>query len=47
MFQAAADMLTGRAAAPVKAEGKPVADELEAVKAQLAALQAQMDKLAK
>ena len=55
MFQAAADMLTGRAArggkvetkADAKADAKPDATELAAVKAQLAALQAQLDALAK
>ncbi|TFU01472.1 polyhydroxyalkanoate synthesis repressor PhaR [Polymorphobacter arshaanensis] len=51
MFQAAADMLTGRAARGGKVEGKtdakPDATELAAVKAQLAALQAQLDALAK
>jgi len=49
MFQAAADMLTGRSARGGKPEAKPVtaSDELAAVKAQLAALQAQLDALAK
>ncbi len=55
MFQAAADMLTGRAArggkvegkADVKADAKPDATELAAVKAQLAALQAQLEALSK
>jgi len=45
MFQAAADMLTGRAALAPKPE--PRANELDDVKAQLAALQAKLDKLAK
>ena len=54
MFQAAADMLTGRAPGAAKAdldapkpETKPAPNELDAVKAQLAALQAQFEKLAK
>ena len=51
MFQAAADMLTGRAArggkVETKADAKPDATELAAGKAQLAALQAQLDALAK
>ena len=51
MFQAAADMLTGRAARGGKvettADAKPDSTELAAVKAQLAALQAQLDALAK
>jgi polyhydroxyalkanoate synthesis repressor PhaR len=55
MFQAAADMLTGRAArggkvetkAEAKVDAKPGADELAAVKAQLAALQAQLEALSK
>ena len=42
MFQAAAGMLTGRPAKP-----EPASDELAALKAQMAALQAQLDKLAK
>ena len=48
MFQAAADMLTGRAAlgAAAKPEPAPVA-ELDALKAQMAALQAQLDTLGK
>ena len=48
MFQAAADMLTGRAAlgAAAKPEAAPVA-ELDALKAQMAALQAQLDTLGK
>ena len=40
MFQAAAGMLTGRT-------GKPESDELAALKAQMAALQAQLDRLGK
>ena len=50
MFQAAADMLTGRAALVAKPEAKatkPAAGELETLKAQMAALQVQLDKLAK
>jgi polyhydroxyalkanoate synthesis repressor PhaR len=55
MFQAAADMLTGRALRPRSDGDKPAAapaapaqsDEIESVKAQLAALQAQLDKLSK
>lgn len=56
MFQAAADMLTGRALRPRSDTDKPASapatqtsqsDELAAVKAQLAALQAQLDKLSK
>ncbi|MGL4542934.1 MAG: polyhydroxyalkanoate synthesis repressor PhaR [Polymorphobacter sp.] len=51
MFQAAADMLTGRTARGSKGEAGKVAasasDELAAVKAQLAALQAQLDALSK
>ena len=53
MFQAAADMLTGRAAlgvavkpAEAKAEA-PATAELDALKVQMAALQAQLDKLSK
>ncbi len=48
MFQAAADMLTGRAAlGTAKPEPAPATGELEALKTQMAALQAQLDKLAK
>ena len=48
MFQAAADMMTGRALLAKKAAAAPPpAGELEAVKAQMAALQAQLDKLSK
>lgn len=49
MFQAAADLLTGRATRSTKPEDKaaPAVDELAAVKAQLAALQAQLDSLSK
>ena len=49
MFQAAADMLTGRAAlgAVAKPEPKPASGELDTLKAQMAALQAQMDRLGK
>ncbi len=47
MFQAAADMLTGRAAL-VKAEpAKAETGELDALKAQMATLQAQLEKLSK
>ena len=53
MFQAAADMLTGRTAlgpaakpADAKADAPP-ATELDALKVQMAALQAQLDKLSK
>jgi len=47
MFQAAADMLTGRAALVAKPDdAKPVSD-LDALKAQMAALQAKLDALAK
>ena len=46
MFQAAADMLTGRAALAAKpAEPAAPASELDALKAQMAALQAQLDRL--
>ncbi len=47
MFQAAADMLTGRkpGAAAAPADSKPANDELDALKAQMAALQAQLEKL--
>ncbi|MCA3254670.1 MAG: polyhydroxyalkanoate synthesis repressor PhaR [Alphaproteobacteria bacterium] len=51
MFQAAADMLTGRAkpgAAPQAPAAEPApADELKQLREQMAALQAQLDKLAK
>ena len=49
MFQAAADMLTGRAALVAKseAETKPAPSELATLKEQMAALQAQLDRLAK
>ena len=48
MFQAAADMLTGRAALGAKAaDARPATGELETLKAQMAALQAQLDKLGK
>jgi polyhydroxyalkanoate synthesis repressor PhaR len=49
MFQAAADMLTGRAAltAGKPAEPDAPASELEALKVQMAALQAQLAKLSK
>jgi polyhydroxyalkanoate synthesis repressor PhaR len=48
MFQAAADMITGRKGAAPADEPKPAAsDELEALKAQMAALQAQLEKLSK
>nr|WP_295663430.1 polyhydroxyalkanoate synthesis repressor PhaR [Polymorphobacter sp.] len=53
MFQAAADMLTGRAAL-IKSEGAAKPDtaagdssELDALKAQMATLQAQLEKLSK
>lgn len=49
MFQAAADMMTGRALRPKANDGGPAAPapsgEIEAMKAQIAALQAQLDKL--
>ena len=48
MFQAAADMLTGRAALagkPEPARPDPATSELDALKAQMAALQAQLAKL--
>jgi len=48
MFQAAADMLTGRAALVKSTEpAKPEAGELDALKAQMAALQAQLERLNK
>ncbi len=48
MFQAAADMLTGRAAlGAAKTDAKPEPSDLEALKAQVASLQAQLDRLAK
>ncbi len=51
MFQAAADMLTGRAALGAKpadaATAEPVPSELETLKTQMAALQAQLDRLSK
>ena len=48
MFQAAADMLTGRAALVAKADAdKPPVSDLDALKGQMAALQAQLDKLGK
>ena len=47
MFQAAADMLTGRAALVPAAKPEPKADDLDALKAQMAALQAQLEKLSK
>ena len=50
MFQAAADMLTGRAALtagkPAEAE-MPIPSELDALKSQMAALQAQLERLSK
>jgi len=50
MFQAAADMLTGRAALgtakPAEAE-TPIPSELDALKSQMAALQAQLERLSK
>ena len=49
MFQAAADMMTGRALRPKPSEPAPPAaapsTEIEAMKAQIAALQAQLDRL--
>jgi polyhydroxyalkanoate synthesis repressor PhaR len=50
MFQAAADMMTGRARRPKGADAAPAASaapggEIEAMKAQIAALQAQLDRL--
>ena len=49
MFQAAADMMTGRALRPKTNDaGQPAAapaSEIEAMKAQIAALQAQLDRL--
>ncbi len=49
MFQAAADMLTGRAAlgAAAKPESALANAELDALKVQMAALQMQLDRLAK
>ena len=47
MFQAAADMLTGRAALTKATEPKPEASDLEGLKAQMAALQSQLEKLSK
>ncbi len=51
MFQAAADMLTGRAAlvgSPgAKPDATPEPSELDTLKSQMAALQAQLDRLAK
>ncbi len=48
MFQAAADMLTGRTAlAAAKPETSKDATDLDTLKAQMAALQAQLDKLSK
>ena len=49
MFQAAADMMTGRALRPKPSDPAPPAaapsTEIEAMKAQIAALQAQLDRL--
>lgn len=50
MFQAAADMLTGRAALAGAAKPEPATPanaELDALKSQMAALQAQLDRLGK
>jgi polyhydroxyalkanoate synthesis repressor PhaR len=49
MFQAAADMLTGRpkAAEDAKPKVAPDADELDALKRQMAELQAQLERLSK
>ena len=49
MFQAAADMLTGRAALVKAADAAPKVEtgDLESLKAQMAALQAQLEKLSK
>ena len=47
MFQAAADMLTGRAALAKTAEPDTKAGELDALKAQMAALQAKLEKLSR
>jgi len=51
MFQAAADMLTGRAALGAAAKpvepARPQGSELDALKEQMAALQAQLEKLSK
>ncbi len=47
MFQAAADMLTGRTALGAAAKPAEPSGELDALKAQMAALQAQLDKLGK
>lgn len=49
MFQAAADMMTGRALRPKAGDAAPApaapAGEIEAMKSQIAALQAQLDRL--
>ena len=47
MFQAAADMLTGRTALAATRPAEPVPSELDALKIQMAALQAQLDRLSK
>ncbi len=47
MFQAAADMLTGRAALGATAAKPEPSAELDGLKAQMAALQAQLDRLSK
>ncbi len=47
MFQAAADMLTGRAALVKSDEPKPAGADLADLRAQMAALQSQLDKLSK
>lgn len=50
MFQAAANMLTGRVAlatTETRGDGKPGVSELDALKAQMATLQAQLDRLSK
>ncbi len=47
MFQAAADMLTGRAALVAKTDDAKSASDLDALKDQMAALQAKLDALGK
>ncbi|QYE35191.1 polyhydroxyalkanoate synthesis repressor PhaR [Polymorphobacter sp. PAMC 29334] len=47
MFQAAADMLTGRAALVKSEPAKAETGELDALKAQMVTLQAQLEKLSK
>ena len=47
MFQAAADMLTGRAKPADEAKPAPANDELASIRAQMAELQAQLERLSK